>query len=199
MDSDSQSPGPKRSHWLGIVTFIVVATVVALIAWWVLSIPRAPAIQDTLDPFIKGLSDSDAKRLGTIVLDNFTQYRADAKYWSGAYFGCLFLSAVCSALAGALLKLEHFITDDKLKKDLAALLAMTSALLITVSTVGDFHQKWAANRLAAARMEQLAYVFMTPGEKNELTKLWEQIEAISLERNLQIVGGDSGKKAGDKQ
>jgi hypothetical protein len=38
-------------------------------------------------------------------------------------------------------------------------MAMIAALLVTLSTVGGFHQRWTTNRLAAAKMERLAYLF----------------------------------------
>ena len=38
---------------------------------------------------------------------------------------------------------------------------MLAALLITLSTTGDFQRKWQANRLAAAAMENVAYELVT--------------------------------------
>jgi hypothetical protein len=64
--------------------------------------------------------------------------------------------------------LEFSLKNEAFKKDLAAILAMLAALLVTLSTVGGFHQRWAANRLAAAKMERLAYAYMTADPKSEL-------------------------------
>jgi hypothetical protein len=48
------------------------------------------------------------------------------------------------------LKLETLLGNEALKKDCAALLSVAAALLVTLSTSGDFQRKWQANRIAAA-------------------------------------------------
>jgi len=102
-------------------------------------------------------------------------------------FGSLFLSAALSACAGVVLKLEFFLRNEPFKKDLAAVMAVLAALLVTLSTVGGFHQRWAANRLAAAKMERLAYAFITAGSKPDLASFSGQIQSIAFERNEGIV------------
>jgi len=82
-----------------------------------------------------------ARSFGQIILENYKEYRANARNWSAVYFGYLFFSAVCTALAGLVIKLEFFLKNDGLKKDVAAVLAMLAALLITLSSVGGFHQR----------------------------------------------------------
>jgi hypothetical protein len=41
------------------------------------------------------------------------------------------------------------------KKYIAACLSVSAALLITISTSGDFQRKWQANRIAAANLEKI--------------------------------------------
>ena len=77
---------------------------------------------------------TDEQRIGQIIFDSYNEYRADARNWSAVYFGCLFFSAACAALAGVVIKLEFFLKNEGFKKDLAAVLAMLSALLVTLST-----------------------------------------------------------------
>ena len=106
-------------------------------------------------------------------------------------FGSLFLSAALSACAGVILKLEYFLQNERFKKDLAAVMAVLAALLVTLSTVGGFHQRWTANRLAAAKMERLAYAFMTAGTQPDLARFSDQIQSIAFERNEGIVSTKS--------
>lgn len=42
-------------------------------------------------------------------------------------------------------------------------MAVGAALLITVSTSGDFQRKWQANRIAAAELERLGYLLLETG------------------------------------
>jgi hypothetical protein len=71
---------------------------------------------------------------------------------------------------------------------LAATAATLAALLITLSTVGDFQRKWQANRLAAAAMENLAYEVVTSRTSADLDAVVEEIQAVNAARNKGIVG-----------
>ena len=105
-------------------------------------------------------------------------------------------SAALGAFAGLVLKLEFFLKNADLKRDLAAFSAMSSALLITFSSVGNFQTHWQANRLAAARMESLGYEFAT-GDRKDLVYFSKKIGEISFGRNQEIVGGtESSCQAG---
>jgi hypothetical protein len=104
------------------------------------------------------------------------------------YFGCLFGSAFLSAIAALILKLELLGNHIKLKNDLAALLATFAALLVTLSTTGDFQRKWQANRIAAAEMENLAYELARPSAATNLDAILTRIQAINNVRNQMIVG-----------
>jgi hypothetical protein len=151
--------------------------------------PRGKGVLTILPKFLKGLPPEE-NIIGQAILQNFTEYRHNTVLWSATYFSCLFFSAALSAFAGLVLKLEFFLKSAELKKDLAAFLAMSAALLITLSTVGDFQKKWQANRLAAAQMENLAYEFITADRKNALADFSLKIQEINMLRNQEIVGGD---------
>ena len=182
---------PKR-RWLATIVTLAAIVAMGIIVWLSLSTPRGLGLIQTFPALLQELP-KDEQLIGQVILDNYTEYRGNARNWSFAYFGSLFFSAVCAALAGLVIKLEFFIKNEALKKDLAAVLAMLSALLITLATVGGFHQRWSANRLAAAKIERLAYAFMTADRKAELEALSLQIQAISYERNEEIVSGDSDR------
>ncbi len=187
---------PRRAV-IGWAVALLLVVAVAFVGWKAVSTPRGAGLLDTLPVLLQELP-KDEQRIGKIILENYQEYRLNARNWSLAYFGCLFFSAVCAALAGLVIKLEFLLKNDGLKKDLGAFLAMLSALLITLSTTGGFHQRWWANRLAAAKMERIGYAFVTADRNARLEEFSSQIQAISFERNEEIVSGESSRPKGDE-
>lgn len=131
---------------------------------------------------------ADFKSLGTLVLASYEEYRANAVRWSAAYFGCVFGSATFSAAAGVLLKLEVLARWPNARSDLAALLAAMAALLVTLSTTGDFQRKWHANRTAAGAMENLAYELIKTDKSPSPDAVLEKMQAITSARTEGITG-----------
>jgi len=187
---------PGRRRYLPWIVVLVLLVAGGIVAWQAYVAERGSGLLHALDELLAGLPP-DEQRIGRIIRDSYVEYRNNARNWSAVYFGGLFFSAVCAALAGVIVKLEFLLEDEKLKRDLAALLAMVAALLITLSTVGGFHQRWLANRLAAAKMERLGYAFMTADRKNNLAAFSAKIQAISFERNEDIVSGGSEPAKGE--
>ena len=142
---------------------------------------------------LKGLTPEEAD-IGNTILINYLEYRDNAVRWSGTYHTCLFVSAALGALTALVLKLEFFVNNVELKKDLAALAATLSALLITFSTVGNFQRHWEANRIASVRIESLGYEFVTARTKN-LPYFSSKIQEISMDRNQEIVEGHESSSA----
>ncbi|MGV3570370.1 MAG: hypothetical protein ACO1PB_07200 [Ramlibacter sp.] len=136
-------------------------------------------------------STGDQKAVGNAILQNFIETRKIASNWSGLYWGFAWVSAALSALAGVILKIESF-ANEKAKKDVAALFAVTAAILITVSTGGEFQRKWQANRIASAEIEYLGYEFVSgvSDPKGHFSKLRE----ILLRRHQSIVGDTEPNK-----
>jgi len=194
MEQQAINKRTQRRHLLAWVLTLVVIAALSVIGWQAVTTPRGSGLLQTLPALLPELP-KDEQRLGQIILENHKEYRANARNWSAVYFGCLFFSAVCAALAGLVIKLEFFLKNEGLKKDLAAVLAMLAALLITLSTVGGFHQRWWANRLAATKIEKLAYAFLAPDRKDSLAAFSLQVQQISYERNEEIVSSDSDQKA----
>lgn len=144
---------------------------------------RGVAMQDLVE-----LYRPDTKPLGMIVVKTYREYRGNTIKWSAAYFGCLFGSAFLSAMAGLLLKLEILGSHPKARNDLAAAMATVAALLVTLSTTGDFQRKWQANRAAAAAMENLAYELVRPAAATSLDTILTRIQTINDARNRGIIG-----------
>lgn len=134
----------------------------------------------------KALPES-LKEIGDLVLINYREYRLNAKHWSLTYFTCVFGSAVFSAMAGVVLKLTSFTCTD-VKNDLAATLAAIGALLVTLSTAGDFQRKWRSNRIAANALENLAYELLKTGTTLDRDAVLSRIQDINERRTEGIVG-----------
>ena len=179
--------GNTSIRWLVLVTLLV-----ALVAggWWYLNAKgtwqRGEALAIALQPTIDGKNEEKAL-VARVILNNYRETRGNAVRWSGVYWGFTFTAAIFSALATLILKLESFIRNDSTKKDLAAALSVTAALLITISTGGDFQRKWQANRVAAAEIESTGYKFLEKNGENARSYL-DAIGRSMLKRQLSIVG-----------
>jgi hypothetical protein len=176
--------------WVLVVSVLVLGALIAG-AWWFLqdrdTWPRGEALGTALSPLMEGKS-SDPSLVARVIWDNYLETRANASRWSGLYWGMTFAAAVLSALAALVLKLETLIKNEGAKKDLAALLSVAAALLITVSTSGDFQRKWQANRIAAAELEKTGYEFLEKDGADARSYL-AAVGQILLRRHMAIVGG----------
>ena len=163
--------------------------------WWFFenrdAWPRGEALGTALRPVIEG-KDQDRALVAGAIWDNYRETRANASRWSGIYWGFTFTAAALSALAALILKLETLITSEAAKKDIAAVLSIIAALLITISTSGDFQRKWQANRIAAAELERTGYQFLEKNGADARTYLAAVGQSL-LNRHLAIVGGTERK------
>ena len=139
-------------------------------------------------------ADGQVKAVAKALKQNYEETRSNAKYWSAIYWGFTFFAAALSALAGLVLKLESFLKNESLKKDIAAAAAVSGALLITISTSGDFQRKWQANRVAAAELERTGYEFLESGTGNPRS-YFKIIGQIQHRRHFAIVGISEDEKA----
>ena len=172
------------------IALAVLAALVLFLPQMIAPESRGVALNDLLQ-----LYPPEGKDLGKVVIETYREYRADAARWSGVYFTSIFGSAFLSAAAGLVLKLELLQTWPRFRNDLAATAAMLAALLITLSTTGDFQRKWQANRMAAAAMENLAYDLVTLKTADDLAAVIVEIQAINDARNKGIVGEQPAGRA----
>jgi hypothetical protein len=180
----------SSSVGLRVLACILVLAVVTASTWWFLeernTWPRGEALGDALRPVVEG-KNSEQALVARAIWDNYLETRSNASRWSGVYWGFTFTAAVFSALAALILKLETFIKNEGAKKDLAALLSVTAALLITISSGGDFQRKWQANRIAAAELERTGYEFLENDGADARTYLATVGQSL-LRRHMAIVG-----------
>lgn len=182
---------------LRIVLALTSVVVVIGIALWILDFRdsgvRGEALGVALQSVIEDDSQKEQSLVARIILTNYFDTRANAARWSGIYWGCTFLAAIFSALAALVLKIETLIKNEGAKKDLAALLAVTAALLVTISTSGDFQRKWQANRVAAGELERTGYLFLENNGVAPRTYLAAVGDTL-LRRQLAIAGGSEKPK-----
>ncbi|KQV52871.1 hypothetical protein ASC95_08720 [Pelomonas sp. Root1217] len=155
---------------------------------------RGGALDDAMEAMLKR-TDVDAAIVARAILENHRDTRQIAALWSSLYWGFAWGAAVLSALAGLVLKVESFIPEEKLKRDIAALLTVSAALLVTVSTSGDFQRKWQANRTAAAELERTGYAFLERNGEDPRAFLREVGNSLQ-KRHLAILGTTESRPPG---
>ena len=192
MDEGVTPQGVANRQKVVFVTLAVIMLVAAAIAIgaYARSVPRGVDID--LIVTSKQLTPAQAE-LETVLAASYREYRNNSSWWSLAYYGCLFVSAFLSAMAALILKWEGFPSRADMKKDVAALCATTAALLITLSTVGNFQQKWQANRLAATAVQNLVYEVWKADAPDNEANVSLKMEQINLLRNQEIVGGTAAQ------
>lgn len=189
------SDSVRSSITVRLIATVALVGALAAGVWWYVTdpsiSPRSGALQAALSS-MNATPASDRSLVATAILDNFLEARRNAALWSGVYWGFTFIAALLSALAAMILKLETFIRNEGAKKDLAAAFSIIAALLITISTSGDFQRKWQANRIAAAELESIGYEFLEADGAHARSYL-ARVGSILLNRNRAIVGASEAR------
>ena len=122
----------------------------------------SPLVQLSPTP-CNSMSPEIKKSLFGQIEDQLGHYDRGRKWWSKLYHGSLYGSALLSALAALVLKLDLFKRKPyrKYQNDLAALLASLAAILITFNGGGEFYKRWQLDRLAQKSTEDLRDDFNT--------------------------------------
>jgi hypothetical protein len=178
-----------------IVGVLVSLPIAAVVIWVIMesndSWPRGQALSHALTPMITN-ENTEQSIAAAAIRTNYLEIRGNASRWSGVYWGCTFAAALFSALAGLILKLDSLPIEEKPRKDVSATLAVTAAILVTISTSGDFQRKWQANRIAAAELERAGYAFLASGGINPRA-VHATIGKTLHRRHMAIVGSTEGE------
>lgn len=182
-----------------LYVLIAAVAVVSLVAvlWWFLTERAGWCRGEALGVALASLIEkpkTDESLVAQVILDNYIETRVIASRWSAVYWGFTFVAAALSALAGLILKFESIVKDQAVKKDIAALFSVVAAIMITVSTSGDFQRKWQANRIAAAELERIGYELLAKSGANSRRYL-SSVAQIMHSRNVAIVGSMEEQKA----
>jgi len=185
MDVTKQQSSPRLQRW---TIFLVLAVIVTALGYWCYKQYDSASRSEAVREIVKN-AKPDVQELASVVQKNYEEYREYSTRWSVVVFSCILLSAAFSAFAGFVLKLKAFSNASVVKEDLAALLAMLAALLITMSAAGDFQRKWQANRIATSDTEALAYDLLRyPLAAADRENLIKKLQEIAATRNREIVG-----------
>ena len=181
----------KGSRPLRVIVAIGLAAALIGGAWWCFEQrdgwQRGEALSFAMQSVIDG-PQQDQSFVARIIVANYHETRSNASRWSGIYWGFTFFAAIFSAMAALVLKMETIIHNESAKKDIAALLSVAAALMVTISTSGDFQRKWQANRVAAAELERTGYSFLENNGAEPRSYL-ASVGDILLRRSLAIAGG----------
>ena len=109
------------------------------------------------------------------------------KMWSALYHGALYLSAISSASAALILKLD-FLKGSNYQNDLSAILAGAGAIIATLTAAGSFHRKWRVNRSSRSALEQLRIDLSNPEMDGE--KIRTSLKEIVRKHDEGIIGPD---------
>jgi hypothetical protein len=179
------------SSTLQVALGLMLLFAVGIGIWWLFGggdpWERDGPLSAALRPLIDG-RNTEQSRVARAILENYLETRANASRWSAVYWGFTFAAATLSACAGLILKFETIVKNEGAKKDVAAVFAVAAALLITISSSGDFQRKWQANRIAAAELERTGYEFLEKNGADARTYLAPVGQSL-LRRHLAIVGG----------
>ena len=178
---------PKIRTALTIIVPVVLVLIALVILFNHKIWPPGEALGLALGSAIDG-GEAQQSVVAQVILTSYRETRTNAAKWSGIYWGFTFLAAIFSAAAGLILKLESLPIDEKRQKDISAVLAVCAALLITISTSGDFQRKWQANRIAAAELERTGYEFLEKRSSDASSILAAVGESLHR-RHMAIVGG----------
>jgi len=127
------------------------------------------------------MSANERANIQEQIDEKYRRYNWGSKWWSFAYHCSVFTSAISSAAAALILKLDVF-KDVAGKTDYCAVLAALSAILTSISAIGGFHSKWLTNRRSRGRLEEVRIYFSGTNASAEetlrrLTELHQTHEA----------------------
>lgn len=147
---------------------------------------RSAILIKSLEDLTKA-TDDEVSSAARHINGNLKEIMGYRVRWSAVHWSFVFGAAVFSATAGFLPNTESFAQFAAVKADIASFLAITSALMITISTSGSFGNKWQANRFATAQLESLGYELI--GEKTpDGAHYMKQLQEILKQRHLTIIG-----------
>lgn len=182
--------------WIIAIVVLVGIALAGILARWWRSRSRNETDKGEAVNLIPGMVVKESPPLiedvAKLLVKNCDEYKGNASLWSFAYYGCVFCSAVCSAFAALILKLDFLKGNLDLRADLAAILATIATLLVTLSTTFDFRRKWQACRVAEVGVQNLAYDLLSQGSVDAKAIL-EHLTIINTAYNQAIVGTDQAR------
>lgn len=113
-----------------------------------------------------------------------------SRLWSAVYHWSLGVSAVTSALAAVVIKLnwlkDAWPTVYANREDAVAILAALATIITAVSAAGSFGRKWQTNRISRGRIERLQVALSDPAASAAAIR--DELQDIMKKHDEGIVG-----------
>lgn len=135
------------------------------------------------------MHDEERAYLAQQLAAKFRWFNTGSHLWSAVHHWSLGISAVCSALAAVVLKLnwahEVFPTAAD-RDDLAAVLAALATLITAISAAGSFGRKWQSNRISRGRVERLQIALSDPTANTSTIR--HELQDIIKQHDERLIG-----------
>lgn len=102
------------------------------------------------------MPDETILRVRALLAEYESKYRNSAARWKFSYRALLIVSAMLSAGAAIIGKLEYRIFDNISGSDIVAILAAMAAVITTVIAALDFEVNWRINRRSRHEVDVIA-------------------------------------------
>ena len=153
------SGSESSSSRLYVLIAAVAVVFLVAILWWFLTERASWSRGEALGVALASLIDkpkTDESLVARAILDNYVD-AGNCLAVERGLLGIHLCGGGTQRTGWAHLKFESIVKDQAVKKDIAALFSVVAAMMITISTSGDFQRKWQANRIAAAELERIGY------------------------------------------
>lgn len=128
----------------------------------------------------------EEKEALTVQVEKLYRSRdGSTKMWSALYHGSLYLSAIFSATAALILKLDS-LKGSNYQSDISAILAGAAAIITTLTAAGAFNRKWRVNRTSRSGLEQLRIELSDPNMDGATIRT--KLKALIQKHDEGIVG-----------
>lgn len=107
------------------------------------------------------MTPEERKDLQREIEDFYRRRDFSTKTWSALHHGSLYLSAIFSAAAALILKLDS-LKNISYQSDISASLAAAAAIITALTAAGSFHRKWRVNRTSRSNLAQLRIALSDP-------------------------------------
>jgi len=136
------------------------------------------------------MTDEERAYLEQQLAAKFKWFNNGSRLWSAVHHWSLGVSAVTSALAAVVIKLnwlkEAWPSVYASRDDVVAILAALATIITAVSAAGNFGRKWQTNRISRGRIERLQVVLSDPAASASAIR--DELQDIMKKHDEGIVG-----------
>lgn len=136
------------------------------------------------------MTDEERAYLEQQLAAKFKWFNNGSRLWSAVHHWSLGVSAVTSALAAVVIKLnwlkEAWPAVYANRDDVVAILAALATIITAVSAAGNFGRKWQTNRISRGRIERLQVVLSDPAASASAIR--DELQDIIKKHDESIVG-----------